>query len=199
MTATTKSAQRRRTILDAALRVFTERGYDEATVDDVRRLSGASVGSIYHHFGSKEQIAGALYADGLADFQRGLYAVLDSRPAAAPGIRALVHHHLQWAQTEPDLARFLLQRRGVDVRAASQERVDELNGALADAFAAWLRPLVADGVVRRVPADLLMAILFGPSQEFVRAWLHGRTTSSPQRARRMLADAAVAALTRSGA
>ena len=33
--------------------------------EDVRMRSGASVGSIYHHFGSKEGIAGALYLAGM--------------------------------------------------------------------------------------------------------------------------------------
>ncbi len=45
-------------------RAFTESGFAAATVDDVRRRSGASVGSIYHHFGGKQELAEALYAGG---------------------------------------------------------------------------------------------------------------------------------------
>ena len=56
--------------------MFSERGLSGATIDDVRRLSGASIGSIYHHFGDKEGIADALYADGLRDYQGGFLAVL---------------------------------------------------------------------------------------------------------------------------
>ena len=63
---------RRQVILDAALEAFAERGTAAATVDDVRRRSGASVGSIYHHFGDKEGLAAALYVEGLRSYQEGL-------------------------------------------------------------------------------------------------------------------------------
>jgi AcrR family transcriptional regulator len=46
-------ADRKQEILDAALRGFAEKGLAGTTVEEVRRRSGASVGSIYHHFGDK--------------------------------------------------------------------------------------------------------------------------------------------------
>ena len=73
-------ADRRQAILDAALQAFTESGTTAATVDDVRRLSGASVGSIYHHFGDKEGLAAALYVEGLRSYQEGFLAVLEREP-----------------------------------------------------------------------------------------------------------------------
>lgn len=194
MNANANTSVRRAAILDAALRVFTEHGFDAATIDDVRRRSGASVGSIYHHFGSKEQLAAALYADGLADYQRGLIAILGRAPAAAPGIRALVRHHLRWASERPELARFLLERRALEVRAASDEQVGDQNRALEEAFGAWLAPHLRARRIRRLAPDLFLTILLGPSQEFTRAWLHDRAQSPLARAERALGDAAVAAL-----
>ena len=49
-------------VLDSALTLFTERGYFSTSVHDIGRAAGVSIGSIYHHFGDKEGIAGALYA-----------------------------------------------------------------------------------------------------------------------------------------
>ena len=51
---------RRRTILAAALACFAEHGYEATTLGQIRERSGASVGSIYHLFASKEEIAGAV-------------------------------------------------------------------------------------------------------------------------------------------
>ena len=63
---------RRRDILQAALELFVRSGVGATTVDDIRERSGASVGSLYHHFpGGKEAIAAALYLDTLADYQDG--------------------------------------------------------------------------------------------------------------------------------
>jgi AcrR family transcriptional regulator len=48
-------------ILDAAIEVFATRGFSAATVADVVAGSGASVGSIYHHFGGKNELFLAIF------------------------------------------------------------------------------------------------------------------------------------------
>jgi AcrR family transcriptional regulator len=52
-------------ILDAATDVFAARGYTAATMADIVHRSGASIGSIYHHFGGKRELFLAIF-DGLA-------------------------------------------------------------------------------------------------------------------------------------
>lgn len=189
-----RSAPRRRAILDAALQVFVERGVAEATIEDVRVVSGASVGSIYHHFGSKERLAGALYAEVLADYQAGLVGPLAENPPPAAGIRGIVEHHLRWVVDRPGPARFLLERLPPEVRATSAERVAEQNAAVVRTLTDWLAPHVAAGRVRDLPPDLLLVILLGPGQEFARAWLRGTATSTIEQASVVLSAAAVAAL-----
>jgi AcrR family transcriptional regulator len=57
--AKTDATQRR--ILDAATEVFATRGFTAATMADVVAASGASVGSIYHHFGGKHELYLAIF------------------------------------------------------------------------------------------------------------------------------------------
>lgn len=70
-------------LTDVALRVFAERGYDGASMDDVARAAGITKASIYHHVSGKE----ALLDRGLARALDALFAILDE-PAARDG-RAL--------------------------------------------------------------------------------------------------------------
>src|SRR5215470_14374357 len=65
------SERRRKSILDAALACFLERGVAATTTEEIRDRSGASIGSIYHHFGDKEGLAGALYVEGIRSYQEG--------------------------------------------------------------------------------------------------------------------------------
>src|SRR5438270_14067786 len=102
---------RRDAILDAALACFNERGVSGTTTDDVRQRAGASVGSIYHHFGSKEQLAAALHVEGARSYQGGFLEVLENQRSARAGIHAIVRHHLRWVADHPDLARFMLGGR----------------------------------------------------------------------------------------
>ena len=189
----TMTTDRREQILDAALRSFNEKGVAATTVDDVRRLSGASVGSLYHHFGGKEQLAEELYLEILGDYQRGFLAVLARERDAEPGIKGLVRHHLRWVRRNPERARYLL--RG---RPPGSDAVRDVNRELFRATAAWLEPHVEAGRVRRLPLDLTYAIMAGPAQEFSRHWLEGRMRSSVREAERELADAAWRALTTEG-
>ena len=180
-------AARPRAILDAALRCFSAHGYERTTIEQIRELSGASTGSIYHHFGGKEQIAAALYAEALADYQRGLLALLGDAPAERT-VKAIVRHHLRWVEANPELAGFLQAPRTSELRLASEARVRELNRAAFQAVQRWraehrheLQPL---------SFDAFYAAVFGPAQEATRHRLAGRTQTPLKRLERELADAA---------
>src|SRR3954447_7739984 len=104
---TASSRVRRQAILDAALECFSTLGYDQTTLADIRRKAGASTGSIYHHFGSKEQIAASLYLEGVRQTQEaGLAALLRARTGRT-GVAAQVGAYIDWVVAHPDLATFL--------------------------------------------------------------------------------------------
>ena len=74
------TAEERRTgILDAALAVFSERGYHAASIDDIAREAGVSKALIYEHFASKQE----LYADLIA---RNAARAVPSAGAALSGV-----------------------------------------------------------------------------------------------------------------
>ena len=188
------SARRRADILDAALECFTERGFTATTMADVRRASGASIGSIYHHFRSKEELGAALYVEGLRDYQQGALAALRGRRSAEAGVRSLVEHHLRWVAARPALARYLLTSRETEVRLATQGPLRELNRDFFAALEGWFEPHRDAGRIRRLPFDLQHAVLLGPSQEFARLWLAGRAVTDLEAAARTLGAAAWKAL-----
>lgn len=166
---------RRRAILDAALSVFLEHGVAGASVEEIRRRSGASIGSIYHHFGGKEHIAAALYLDALGDYQAcALRALADCRSARA-GVQAVVRAHVAWLTARPDLARYLFTGRDAAVTRAAREELRELNAAFFGAVARWVRPRVERGELRDLVPELLYALWLGPTQDLARHWLAGRT------------------------
>ena len=55
-----KSMLSKEKILNAAEEVFTQKGFDAATMQDIMEKCGLSKGAIYHHFKSKEEIMQAL-------------------------------------------------------------------------------------------------------------------------------------------
>lgn len=185
---------RRRVILDAALAAFLGRGYEATTVEDIRDRSGASVGSLYHHFGGKEEIAGAIFLEALADYQEGLLRSLERHPGAREGIAASVRYHLRWIVDHPEWSRFLFTMRGVEGVRSVEPKIAEMNRRVFERVAAWAAPHVRAGRLARHPEDVSYALWLGPAQEFGRLWLAGRAATTPTRAAAALAEAAWLAL-----
>ena len=161
---------RQDTIRKAALESFGATG--EIAIEDVRRRSGASIGSIYHHFGGKDGIAAALYVEILRDYQAGVVRTLRRAPGAEGGVRSLVRHHLRWVERNPERARFLLQ--GGAARAAAGDELKALNRSLATLVGEWVERQPA---IRPLQREVFYATVIGPAQELSRHWLAGRIQS----------------------
>ncbi|GLX09991.1 TetR/AcrR family transcriptional regulator [Microbispora sp. NBRC 16548] len=58
-----RTAQTRKSMLQAAREVFSEHGFADANVADVVERAGSSVGSLYHHFGGKTELFLALWEE----------------------------------------------------------------------------------------------------------------------------------------
>jgi AcrR family transcriptional regulator len=63
MSAKAPPVDRRRQILDAAIRVFARQGFHACRVSDIAREAGVAYGLVYHYFDSKEQILNELFAE----------------------------------------------------------------------------------------------------------------------------------------
>ena len=58
-----RTAGTQRALLDAARAVFVEQGFADASIAEVVRRAGSSVGSLYHHFGGKSELFVALWQE----------------------------------------------------------------------------------------------------------------------------------------
>jgi AcrR family transcriptional regulator len=188
------TSRRRQAILDAALACFSTMGYDQTTLADIRRRAGASTGSIYHHFGSKEQIAGSLYLDAIRATQdHGIAALLRTRTGRT-GIHAQVHAYLDWVEANPDRARFLLWMRHAEFVVPGEPEIDALNAEVQRRAQAWFAQRIAAGELPDVDPSIRRALVFGPCRHWASRWLAGDTPVTVAQAKRQLAPAAYAAL-----
>jgi TetR/AcrR family transcriptional regulator, fatty acid metabolism regulator protein len=54
---------RRRQILDAAVRVFANKGFTQCRVSDIAEEAGVAYGLVYHYFGSKDEVLDTLFLE----------------------------------------------------------------------------------------------------------------------------------------
>ena len=178
MTAMTPRRQatrkRRRAILDAALACFLRNGFEAATLEHIRDASGASFGSIYHHFGSKQAIAVALYDEGLRELETRLTESRTPHGDWRAGIRSQVKTYFEWLADNRDLALFLFRISTADQVGPAAQEIDSVSHRSQSDLADWLRPFVERGEVVPMPDDLYDTVIYGPCSHFARHWLAGR-------------------------
>lgn len=162
---------RRQDILDAALACATELGLEAVSIEGVRARCGASVGSIYHHFGSREGIVAELYT---TLFQRQTEAIeraLQKAHTPQDGVGALVQGYLDWVVAHPDQARFMFQARGLAAQSAHKADLTALAQRRNQTLVDWFEPHQARGTLLPLPCELLPSLVMGPVQSYCRAWL----------------------------
>lgn len=186
-----KVTTRREAIIGAALKRFLAQGVTGTTLKEIQRDAHASNGSVFHHFPTKEALAGAVYADCAARYQRVFLEELDRHDDAETAVRAVVHMHLCWCTDHPQMARYLVTMTEPAVLAAAEPELKELNVRFASTLRAWWRPHAHYGILRPLTPAQSQALWLGPAQELVRAWLLGVIPGPPSDAdAKVLADAA---------
>jgi AcrR family transcriptional regulator len=170
----------RQHILEAAERVFAERGFEAAKVQDISALAGLSMGTIYAIFPGKTELHRALLEERARDLLRLAreVAARDIPPRAA--LEALIEVYIDYFVAHPAFLRMHLRSGdswalgpgpGADARAehwaevhalqadifrrgiAAGEFVDEDPSYLARLFSAMDQVLLADWVAGGMRAD----------------------------------------------
>jgi AcrR family transcriptional regulator len=88
--ADTKAARTRAAIIDAALRLFRERGFEATTMRAVAAEAGVSVGNAYYYFASKEELIQGFYDRAQLEHEAAARSVLDSTTDLAARIVGVV-------------------------------------------------------------------------------------------------------------
>lgn len=95
---TSKSDQTRALILDTAMRLFRERGYDKTTMRAIATEAGVSVGNAYYHFDGKEHLIQGFYDQVTADHIAAARAGLKDHRDFAARLRVTLETWLEVAE-----------------------------------------------------------------------------------------------------
>jgi AcrR family transcriptional regulator len=94
-------------ILDAAEKLFAERGFAGTSVRDIVRASDSSPPSLYHFFGSKENLLVELVTDRYDRYCAALEGSLAAASTPFEVCEAVIDHALSNMKVEPNTAKFL--------------------------------------------------------------------------------------------
>ena len=166
------SEEKRRLILDAAVRVWARDGFHTSPVGAIAAEAGVAHGLMYHYFSSKDELLETIFRETWSALLDAWREVEESGEPAAEQLRLVCAIVLRTWIRDPDLVRVLV--REVTRSPQLAREVDEI----AQAFAAIER-IVAAGQDRgelRADVDprLAASVLYGALEEILTGWVFGQ-------------------------
>lgn len=182
-----RSSEKRQQILDAAARVFCEKGYEGASIREISEEVGALKGSIYYYFPAKEDLLFEIMQEMHEAILGELDGWLSVEGDAATRLRTVIRGHVAFMAERVVTATVVYQ----DFRYLGPER-RKLVVKARDTYEQAIRDLVATGQREGVfaaegdPAIVTMAIL--GSLNWVYQWYRSSGARTPEEIAAQYAD-----------
>jgi TetR/AcrR family fatty acid metabolism transcriptional regulator len=189
MAAKPNAVDKRRLILDAAIRVFARRGFHHCRVSDVADEAGVAYGLVYHYFRSKEEILNTLF---LERWQIMLDAIaeIDARQELQPRekLYEIASFIVDSYRNDPDLMKVII----VEVtRAANSFGALHLE-KIREAYEGIAR-IIDDGSIKSdVPSEFAALFFYGAIEQLLTGWIFEllpHTDEDFERAKGLVVDA----------
>ncbi len=167
-----RQADRRRQILDAAVKVFARSGFHTSRVGDIAEEAGVAYGLVYHYFKSKEELLETIFRDTWTLMLARVHEVEGSGVPAREQVRQVTALLLRTWRRDPDLVRVLV--REVTRSPHVQQEIEEITQAMQA-----LQRIIAKGQETgefrpQLDPRLSAVVFYGALDEILTGWVLGQ-------------------------
>jgi len=168
----TAAEEKRRVILDAAVRVFAHKGFHTSRVGDIANEAGVAHGLLYHYFSSKDEVLETIFRENWSVLVERIRAVEESGEPAREQLRHVAAILLRTWRHQPDVVRVVV--REIARSPEIQGRISELVKPI-DSIRRIIEQGQAGGELRAELNPRLAAVMFyGAVDEILTAWVLGQ-------------------------
>jgi TetR/AcrR family transcriptional regulator, fatty acid metabolism regulator protein len=189
--------EKRRLILDAAVRVFARDGFHTSRVGDIAEEAGVAHGLLYHYFASKDEVLRTVFSENWGALLERFEVVEASDEPADEKLRGIVKILLRTWRNDPALVTVMVREVGRSPQLATQ--VEDIGRAFA-VIQRVVEQGQADGAFRpEIDARLASWVIYGGLEEILTGWVMGGLPDGDEevaRAERTIADLVFAGLAR---
>lgn len=162
-------------ILDAAARLFREKGYAATSMRDIAVRVAMLPGSLYYHFDAKEELLVSVYEEGVRQISQGVQGAIAKKTGAWDRLEAAAIAHLEALLGESDYAQVVIRVLPKDVpRVAARLR------RLRDAYERLFADLIADLPLPKDTDRQGLRLLLLGALNWSQSWFNAEGRSSPR-------------------
>ena len=168
-------------ILDAAMSIFSSKGYYDTRLDEIADASESSKGSIYFHFPNKEKLFISL-VDQFADvIERNVTEAIEAEPAGMKRVRVAIEAVLETFGKYRRPAKILLVQ-AVGLGTVFEKKRMEVTDRFAALIQTYLEEAIETGDIEAVDCEVVSHAWMGAIYNVVIQWVY---TGEPEPARIM--------------
>jgi AcrR family transcriptional regulator len=96
-------------ILNAAMKVFTRRGYAAARTEEIAKEAGINRALLHYYYRDKQTMFNLIFETRFKEFFKGLFVIFEADSLSLfEKIKRMVEHEINTLMAHPDLARFII-------------------------------------------------------------------------------------------
>jgi TetR/AcrR family transcriptional regulator, fatty acid metabolism regulator protein len=162
---------KRRQLLDAAVRVFARKGYHASRVGDIAEEAGVAHGLLYHYFKSKDDVLEAVFHENWTVLVARIASVEETDEPAPDQLRHIAAIVLRTWLHLPAVVTVVIREFGRSPELA--ERIGELAQPI-DAIARVIERGIERGEFKKVDPRVAATVVYGSIDELLTAWVLDR-------------------------
>jgi AcrR family transcriptional regulator len=174
MASETAAVDKRRVILDAAVRVFARQGFHTCRVSDIADEAGVAYGLVYHYFSSKDQILDTLFLERWGVMLRAIAEADATEGSPRAKLRAIAGFIVESYRYDPELMKVII----VEVTRAANTFGRTHLGKIREAYeqiGAIVARAQADGVFRsEITPEFAALAFYGLIEQVLTGWIFER-------------------------
>lgn len=187
-----REAERKKTILRAAVEVFSKKGFHGCRIADVAREAGVAYGLVYHYFKDKDELLESVFESGWAGFLGRVQAEIEKDVHLAARIRGIVHVAFDAYRKDPRGVKVLILEVGRSPAGGAVNRGGAFTQVVLGAAEMFREAQRRGEMPGHLDAALAAVMLFGAIEmgltAFVLGILDKRDEAVIERARDQVAE-----------
>jgi TetR/AcrR family transcriptional regulator, fatty acid metabolism regulator protein len=196
---TAATTEKRRVILDAAVRVFARQGFHTCRVSDIADEAGVAYGLVYHYFSSKEQILDTLF---LERWDVMLQAIAEADASGRPPrekLYAIASFIIDSYRHDPELMKVIIVEVTRAANTFGLTHLDKIRDAYAGIAAIVARAQSGGEFRSEITPEFAAQAFYGAVEQVLTGWIFDSTTvGQPEldRAKSMIVETICSGLVR---
>ena len=167
------AADKRRLILDAAVRVFARQGFHACRVSDIADEAGVAYGLVYHYFASKDEVLDTLFLERWGVMLELIRRVDAEAVPVREKLRAIASFIIDSYEHDPDLMKVIIVEVTRAANSFGQTHIGEISAAY-ELIAEIVTEAQEEGVFRSdIEARFAAMTFYGAIEQLLTGWIFG--------------------------